>query len=342
MLVNGSPMTLLFPICCLPVVAAWGLAGPKPVSAEKNAPDILFDKKTYDFGVAGQHESIIHEFGFTNVGEEVLVLEAVKTTCGCIATVASAKEILPGQRGAIKADFRTSKRKGKQRKTIQVHSNDPDEPQIELDITGVIKTEVALEPEFLYFGEVDKGETVTKTLKLTQIGEQELKLNRVEVDGEYFANHVSSLEGERHRAFQIDVVLKTDAPVGRFADVITLHTNLRKRPRIDVPLYGAVMGRIRVKPQMLSFGTLRKGSVVANRLEVVSADHNGFDVVRVVPSPPFISAEVTRANGGKLYEITLKIDDNVPVGRVAGEIHIFTDDPDESLIKVPVYGLIAG
>jgi len=335
-------MTLVFPICCLPVVAAWGLAGPKPVSAEKNAPDILFDKKTYDFGVAGQHESIIHEFGFTNVGEEVLVIEAVKTTCGCIATVASAKEILPGERGVIKADFRTSKRKGKQRKTIHVHSNDPDEPQIELEITGVIKTEVALEPEFLYFGKVDKGETVTKTLKVIQVGDRELSLNRVETAEEYFTTRISGLETGRNTGHQIDVILRADAPVGRFSDVITLHTNLRKRPRIDVPLYGAVLGRIRVKPQMLSFGTLRKGGIVANRLEIVSADHNGFDVVRVVPSPPFISAEVTRADGGKLYEITLKVDENAPVGRVAGEIHIFTDDPDESLIKVPVYGRIAG
>ena len=325
---------------CFPL-AAFGQEsdGPNPGLDSAAAPDIRFTGKTYDFGIAGQHEKIVHEFGFANVGKGVLVIKTVRSSCGCIATVASSKEIPPGEAGLIKATFETGRYKGKQKKTIRVYSNDPDEPEVQLEITGVIKTEVGLEPEFLYFGKVGKGETVTRTLKLIQIGTKELGLNRVEVSREYFTTRVSSLQGGQNRGFQVDVVLEADAPVGRFTEAMTLHTNLKKRPRIDVPLYANVLGRIRVNPQMMSLGTLKKGSVVGNRLEVVCADHGEFAVVKVVPNPPFVLADVIRVNDGK-FEIRLKIDEDAPAGRLAGEIDIYTDDPDESLVKVPVYGLI--
>jgi len=325
--------------CCLPVLAFGQQSDRSDTDPGlTSVPDIRFDEKIYDFGVSGQREKILHEFGFANVGEGVLIVKTVRSSCGCIATVLSSEEIRPGDRGAIKATFETGEYEGKQKKTIRVFSNDPDEPEIHLDITGVIKAEVAIEPEFVYFGDIGKGETVARTLKLIQIGEDELRLNRLEVAEKYFTARVSRLEGGQNKGFQIDVILGANAPVGRFAEAMTLHTNLKKHPRIDIPLYGNVLGRIRVKPQMMSLGTLKKGSVAPARLEVACTDHNGFSVMKAVPSAPCLAADVTRLEDGK-FEITFRVRENAPSSRLAGEISVFTDDPDERLIIVPIYGL---
>lgn len=309
-------------------------------SEQQDFPDLQFDERIYNFGVAGQQEKITHEYGFTNAGKGILTIETVKTSCGCVATLLSSKEIPPADTGVITASFETRKYKGEQVETIHVHSNDPDEPEIELKITGVIKTEVAVEPEFLYFGDVEKGKAITKTLKLIQIGAGQLGLNQVEAAEEYFVTHVSGLEDERHKGFKIDVVLRSDAPIGRFTEAVTLHTNVNKRPRIDVPVCGNVLGRIRVKPQMLSLGTLKKGSFAANKIETTSTDQKSYDILKVISNPPFFVTEVTRGKNDRDFKIAVKVDENAPAGRVGGEIYIYTDDPDQSLIKVPVYGII--
>jgi hypothetical protein len=303
-------------------------------------PDIHFEKKIYDFGIAGQQEKIVHNYAFKNAGKKPLIIEVVKSSCGCVATLVSSKEVPPGAAGVIEAIFETGKRNGQQRESIYVQSNDPDGPEIELEIVGIVKTEVAIDPEFLCFSDVEKGKTITKTLKLIQIGESELGLDRVEVANQYFSTHVSRFKDERHKGFEIDVVLRPDAPVGQLVEVMTLHTNLKKRPRIDVPIYGNVIGRIRVKPQMVSLGTLKKGSFAPCKIEVTCVDHEKYDILKVISDPPIFSSKVSRVKNNGEFEIVLKVDEGVPAGRVAGEIHIYTDDTDQSLIKVPVYGLI--
>jgi len=303
-------------------------------------PNIQFEERVYDFGIAGQQEKITHNYKFKNVGKGELVIKSVRAPCGCIATLVTSKRVPPGVTGVIKVTFETRKYKGKLTKSIFVYSNDPDEPKIELKISGVVKTDFALKPEFLHFGDVEKGETVTKTLKLIQVGQEQLTLNRVEAAREYFSTSISSFKDERHKGFKIDVSLKPSAPVGRLMEVITLHTNLKRHPRIDVPVWGNILGRIRVKPQRLSLGLIKKGSYSPKKIEVKATDQFDFKIVKVESNVPFLSTKVSEVKKSKRFEITLKVDKKAPAGRLRGQISIYTDDPDQALIKVPVYGLI--
>ncbi|MDI6793331.1 MAG: DUF1573 domain-containing protein [bacterium] len=308
-------------------------------SSESSYPDIQFEERTYDFGAAGQQEKIVHEYRFKNTGKETLVIKSVNSSCGCIAEILSPKTIPAGENGSIKVTFETRRYRGKQAKSIFVETNDPDEPEIELEISGMIKTEVAVVPEFLYFGDIEKGKTLTKEIKLIQIGNEELNLEKVEVSANYLSAGVSNLEDERHRGFKIKVGLNSDTPpVGKFAEVITLHTNFRERPRIDVPVAGNILGRIRVKPQALSLGSMKKGGIASQKVEVATADETAFRIINVEAGLPFISTEIYKVE--KRFEITLKVDENAPAGRLEGKISIQTDDPEQLLIKVPFYGVI--
>ena len=150
--------------------------GSGPQLGQNNYPDIQFEETVYDFGIAGQEEKIIQNYMFTNAGNKPLIIEAVKPSCGVLSTLLTPKKVYPGENGLIKVEFLTSKTVGQQTKNIRVYSNDPDEPEIELEVTGVVKTGIALEPEFLYFGDVKKGQTVTKALKLIQLGEDQLEI----------------------------------------------------------------------------------------------------------------------------------------------------------------------
>ncbi len=203
-------------------------------------PHMAFEELNYDFGIAGPGDRITHIFKFTNVGSEPLQITRVSTSCGCTAALLSKKEIFPGGSGEIRATFKTKRFEGVQETTITVYSNDPDDPNIDLTIIGAIKRDVAVVPQGINFGDVQKGETVTGSVKLLQLSQNKLVLHRIEVNEKYLNATTSRFRDENSRGINIDISLKPEAPVGALSEVVTLHTNLKRRPRIDVPVWANI------------------------------------------------------------------------------------------------------
>jgi len=104
----------------------------------KNAPVIDFKEKIFDFGKTTSQKEIEHFFEFTNTGKSDLIIRKIRTTCGC-TTVAPEKTVLkPGESSSFKTIFSPGSRKGVQRKSIYVITNDPKNPEVRLMINGEI------------------------------------------------------------------------------------------------------------------------------------------------------------------------------------------------------------
>ena len=73
------------------------------------------------------------------------------------------------------------------------------------------------------------------------MSKERLILEKVEVDDRYFSVKSSGFSEENRRGFDIEVILKPGVPAGKLNEVITLHTNVKRRPRIDVPVWGDVI-----------------------------------------------------------------------------------------------------
>jgi len=170
-----------------------------------------------------------------------LQITRVSTSCGCTAALLSKKEVFPGGSGEIRATFKTKRFEGVQETTITVYSNDPDTPEIDLTIIGTIKRDVAVVPQGINFGDVEKGETVTGSVRLLQLSQNKLVLHRIEVNEKYLNATTSRFREENSRGINIDITLKPETPVGALSEVITLHTNLKRRPRIDVPVWANIL-----------------------------------------------------------------------------------------------------
>ncbi len=59
----------------------------------------------HDFGEIPYGESVVYEFPFKNRGTEVLVIDNVRSSCGCTATEWSQEAIAPDSTGVIKVDY---------------------------------------------------------------------------------------------------------------------------------------------------------------------------------------------------------------------------------------------
>jgi len=325
-------ISLLLPSCS-PVTSALD-----PVKSLE--PRLTFEEQVYNFGIAGPEEKIRHTFQFTNTGAVPLKITRVSTDCGCTAALISATDIPPGGSGEIRAVFETKRYKGKQEKTITVYSNDPYEPEIKLVIRGIVKTEVAVDPQGLNFGDVQKGEIFTKTVRLLQLSQNNLMLKKIEANDNYFAVAASRFREENSRGINIDVTLKPDVPVGQFREVITLHTNLKRRPRIDVPIWANILGMIKTEPSIVSFGIIKKGMEGSAEARIFRHDGEEFGIVRAESNLPYLTVEVKELVRRKEYGLIVHVQKNSPAGRMAGEIRIFTDYPEEAMVKLPCFALI--
>lgn len=90
----------------------------------------------HDFGKIPQNKEVTHEFTFKNPGMIALIINDVKSSCGCTVPEYPKAPIPPGGEGKIKVVF-DAKSSGHFSKTITVYSN-TQEKETKLYIKGEV------------------------------------------------------------------------------------------------------------------------------------------------------------------------------------------------------------
>ena len=98
-------------------------------------PEIKFEKVVHDYGDVPFNGNGKCEFRFTNTGNEPLLIQKPKSSCGCTIPSWPQEPILPGESEVIKVTYRTN-RAGNFNKTITVTSNAIKNSTVVLHITG--------------------------------------------------------------------------------------------------------------------------------------------------------------------------------------------------------------
>ncbi|HZH70727.1 MAG TPA: DUF1573 domain-containing protein [Flavobacteriaceae bacterium] len=106
-------------------------------AVQAQTPVISFEQETIDYGEIEKGADGLRVFKFTNTGDAPLVIEDVKSTCGCTVPKKPNGPIAPGESSTIEVKYDT-KRVGPIRKTISVYSN-ASEPIKSLKIKGTVK-----------------------------------------------------------------------------------------------------------------------------------------------------------------------------------------------------------
>ena len=98
-------------------------------------PEIKFDKVEHDYGNVPYHGDGTCEFRFTNTGNEPLLIQKPKSSCGCTIPSWPNEPILPGESDVIKVTYKTN-RVGNINKTVTVTSNAIKNSTVVLRIKG--------------------------------------------------------------------------------------------------------------------------------------------------------------------------------------------------------------
>jgi hypothetical protein len=152
---------------------------------------IKFKEDSVDFGKIKQGEVMTHVFVFQNVGEEILKIKRVQSSCGCTAALITKKEVAPGEKGEVRVTFNSRGFRGKVNKYIYVQTNDPAQSSRRLSISANIEVppqpRISLDRYSADAGLFLEGEEMkTKTI-ISNRGQLELIIHCSHKDASFFS-----------------------------------------------------------------------------------------------------------------------------------------------------------
>jgi hypothetical protein len=90
--------------------------------SQEKQPVIEFKSTEIDYGNINKNSDGTRVFEFTNTGDAPLIINRVKSSCGCTVPSKPTKPVMPGKSDKIVVKYNTH-RVGPFRKTITVYSN---------------------------------------------------------------------------------------------------------------------------------------------------------------------------------------------------------------------------
>ncbi len=100
-----------------------------------NAPSMAVDRLEHDFGDVQEGQEVATTFVVTNAGNATLVIDDVRTSCGCTRAVASDRQVPPGGRTEITVAYdAVGVTPGNKSQGVIIHCNDPRHPMAHLRI----------------------------------------------------------------------------------------------------------------------------------------------------------------------------------------------------------------
>jgi hypothetical protein len=213
-------------------VIFWG-AAPRPAAA--GTPQATITQTTFDFGKIFENQPLTHTFVIKNTGTAPLSIEDVDPDCAC--TVASYdKMIPPGGQGSITLTIKPYSVIHQFKKDAKVTVNDPEQPVLNLSMTGVALPFIEIQPSYIVRLRGNPGDPVKGEVRFISHLPHPWKItgysttipDKIEVNIKpEVPNQVYDLE-----------VRNVCQQAGPYAGVIWLYTTSKERPRLIVRVFG--------------------------------------------------------------------------------------------------------
>ena len=314
---------------------------------ETKDADIRFEEYTAEFGTVKIGEvpdkKLKYIFKFRNTGKKELIISRVSASCGCTATMLSKKNFAPGELGEIKATFNLEGRVDRQSTNVYVFSNDPITPIVKLQIKATIMGRgLYVIPEAIDWGKIKrKSKVVSAKIYVSPPKDEELNAIKVNSSSKFISTEFSSIEDGDSKVLEIRIILDTnDIFPGELNEKITIYTDNEKYPRVEVPITGNIIGDIEIRPSKFFFGLA--GEIRNPKVTMLNTGEIPLKIEKIENPLDFISVVIITKDEGKEYEIIATLKENTPPDNIKGNITVYTNNPEQLKIEIPVYCLSGG
>lgn len=309
-------------------------AAPATVAAPpQDAPKLVFESLVHDFGKLNPDQIVNYEFKFKNDGKGILEIQNVKTSCGCTAALPDKKLIGPGESSSIKVQYHAGRGSGIVEKTISVMSTDPDMPTTTLRISGMIVSEMDLNPAFVRMTDIDNSKPSEMEVLVTPRYPEKFELTNVQCDIPAIGVTVNKMPDGHIKLVVTYNPDKLPQPAPGFLNgLVRGITNVESQPELKLPVYIKFKEDYTAIPaRVMIFGSSDPGSG-SREVIIRSNKETPFQITGVVSSNPFIKVEIT-TNGQAANVIKISADKSAPTPIISAAV---TVNIDKKFVNIPV------
>jgi len=203
------------------------------------APRISLDKETHDYGPVSYGKTVTEEFTVTNTGDQTLVIQRLRSSCGCTKAVKGSSSIPPGAETKVVASFNTiGLGPGRRRQSIFIDSNDPDRPSERLTLLVEVIKELNVDNPSLAKNLPKYVETVSFPLKISNSSEKPYTIKAIKSDsnGVRPSVHPKNLlvQPKSSTELTIELRLERDAQRHYYTGGLVLETDHPSETEINV------------------------------------------------------------------------------------------------------------
>jgi len=341
-------------------------AGDNGFRADENET-IAFLQKEHDFGIIKEAEGAVsYEFKFINEGNQPIIVQNVKPSCGCTTPGWTREPVQPGDTGVVKALFDPSNRPGAFVKTLVVNSNAKPNPLV-LKIKGIVRP-IPKSPEQQYpvslgnlrteystinLGRVYNNGPIQKTFEIYNSSNLPLTISEILSTHAFEATaEPMQLQPQETGQVIIDYNPKIRNELGFFQDNLTLITDDTLQTQKSFTLVANVEEyfppiseeELKIAPKMIfekklhDFGAIRDGEVVETSFTFVNEGRRPLNIRKIVSNCNCTTSDSDRKDiqPGETGEIVVKFDGKGRNGYQTKFITLYTNDPIQPVRRLTI------
>lgn len=315
------------------IISAWlicMIGGLYAVHADEGVPRLVCDAPNHNFGDAFSDTEMEHTFILRNEGDEPLVIHRVHSSCGCTVANLSGTQIDPDGEQELTSKISLRGRHGLQRMHINVHSNDPENPVLRLNIEGRAIRDLEIRPRLVSFGTVTPDSVSARTLDLFS-----------EKEAFHLKDIASNMNGLGLRMTEVTaghhyrLILELAEPaIGKLEGNLRIRTDHPRHPEIIVPVAGNVTTqRLLVSPETILLPADWEGAITRH-VVIRSVDKTPFSISAIDKPHKDIGVRIF-AMGNAGYRLQIA---NIGAAFLDADsqLTITTDFPDIEPITIPI------
>ncbi|MCC6220246.1 MAG: DUF1573 domain-containing protein [Deltaproteobacteria bacterium] len=320
------------------------LASALSANAEELVPKIAIEKPMHDFGKVAQGTVVNHAFKVKNIGTAPLIIHRILADCGCTVATAQVKEIAPQEESEIAATFNTAGFYAYKTKTIRIYTNDPKNATAVIGFRGTVVTDVDVDPPRLYFGNVNKGDPVEKSVEVrfSEASSANI-LDIVALSDDILVERPKEQQPDA-RSQSFIVRLRDNVPIGLLKSKVVIKTTSAERPVINLPVFARVEGDLKWSPSNVSFGLLEGplARAIARKVRLSNGGSQAVQILSASTSNKQIGVSFTEKNKGREFELSIELLAGAN-GTLKEQVKILTNhpDPQQRELSIPVYAIVA-
>lgn len=322
-----------------PVATTPGLSGPR----------IHVERSSADLGRRFYYESLTERFQIQNVGSNDLVMNIASTSCGCVSELLSGEVLKPGESGSIDVGYNPDDKSfkyGLQNFTVEIATNDAMRPTVEFTVTAHLVRSIEVTPSIVDFGTLRSGETSTRTIDVNSYRQSYTpSISSVLLSATFLSvKELSRSESDQGVHIQYGLTLNSGDNYGEVNETLTLLTDSKEIPILEVPIRAKIPFPIRPSPPMILLGLIESGGSVTKvvRLEPEQGSH--VSSLRAVCLDPRVRVALDASSAPSQWVLRSTFSAGAHQGKskpFRSTIDLL-DESDTKVGEVPIHGILVG